>query len=434
MKKNNILVILSVLLFCFSLPVNAQDYNTGTLIPVDTNASVTTESFKYDFIANSFVNEKGFSVINFSNIQNLTSEVKPVSINILLFDAESKNIGFLTYCSEKDVSTDYANYKLNANANTSYYINVVSRYFVNGKTPHDVRYVSVLDDNKYCHIGGYDKYAGLSIEEINNGVYNMTDNQKASELFSLLKNNLFMIISIVLFVGIGILFIEGLFLNTLHRKIYNTGSALAFIPIANTYLSVKLAFGSLIAKIYIIGFILSMFLGAFLPIVPAVIGGLGGISFLVVLIKLLTKNYDLFTGNVSNGNGSVPKKKDKTVIEETLPPPVPTVEEVIADNKEEALDLSYGNSSTSFMSQSNETQTEPVTSSSDLGGMFDAPNIASNNVQDGDKFEDINPPTQNASNENNFINFNMGNSSNVDKPDEQKNNKEGESELSKFFE
>ena len=44
MKKNNILVILSVLLFCFSLPVNAQDYNTGTLIPVDTNASVTTES------------------------------------------------------------------------------------------------------------------------------------------------------------------------------------------------------------------------------------------------------------------------------------------------------------------------------------------------------------------------------------------------------
>ena len=40
MKKNNILVILSVLLFCFSLPVNAQDYNTGTLIPVDTNASM----------------------------------------------------------------------------------------------------------------------------------------------------------------------------------------------------------------------------------------------------------------------------------------------------------------------------------------------------------------------------------------------------------
>ena len=177
-----------------------------------------------------------------------------------------------------------------------------------------------------------------------------------------------------------------------------------------------------------------MFLGAFLPIVPAVIGGLGGISFLVVLIKLLTKNYDLFTGNVSNGNGSVPKKKDKTVVEETLPPPVPTVEEVIADNKEEALDLSYGNSSTSFMSQSNETQTEPVTSSSNLGGMFDAPNIASNNVQDGDKFEDINPPKTNDSNENNFINFNMGNSSNVDKPDEQKNNKEGESELSKFFE
>ena len=32
----------------------------------------------------------------------------PISIDILMFDSSQKNIGFITYCSEKDLDTDYS--------------------------------------------------------------------------------------------------------------------------------------------------------------------------------------------------------------------------------------------------------------------------------------------------------------------------------------
>ena len=441
MKKIKSLILLFILFVGIALPFNtyADVYKTGELIPLNTNASVTTDLFQYDFVVGSSINDKGNSQITFSNIKNFSSDKVPVSINILLFDSEQKNIGFLTYCSEKDVSTEYAGYKLNGNGNTSFYINIVSRYFVDNKTAADVKYVAVLDENKYCHIGGYDKYAGLTIDEINNGGLNMSEDAQLIQSLGFLKNHLFMIISIILFVGLGILFIEGLIINTLHRKMYSHGSILAFLPITNMYLCVKLAFGSTFAIMYIIGLLLSGLLAKFVPLLSVLVGGLGGLSFIVVIVKLVTKNYGLFTGLEDTKIEKKAVAKKEVVKEKEAPAPVvPTVEEVIAENKEEALDLSYSNGATAFMSQSNESSVSTNESASALGDMFSGTSTSNDintEVKDDSDFVDINPSndSSNESNENNFINFNSNNTEQSTANNSSDGNKEGESELSKFF-
>jgi len=437
MKRVCLFIVFVLFTFGIILPVNAETFETGALISTNTVATVTTETFKYDFIGVPVLNDKGLSTINFSNITNLTNSKVPVSINVLLFDSEKKNIGFLTYCSEKDISSDYSKFYLNAGASTSYYINVVSRYFVEGKTNNDVSYMAVLDDNKYCHIGGYSKYAGLTIEQINSGNYISTDDGvKFSR--NILENYLIMVLAIGLFIGIGVLFIFGLIINTLHRKIYNHGSAMSFLPITNVYLCVKVAFGSIVSKIYICVFLLSLVMASKLPIFSFIVSCFFGVSFLVVIFKLITKNYTLFIGEGNNTSSILKPTSNKKieVLEEQAPeqPVVPTVEQIIAENKEEALDLSFGNGNLNSNSSTDVVSSE---SSSELDDLFTGGSLTneSTNTTSSDDFIDINPPSDsNDSSGNSFINFNSNNIDDNTTNNNSNNNKDGESELSKFFE
>ena len=160
MKK---IVCFSIFLFfSFLLVVDASDYNTGDLISIDDVASVNTEKFYYRNFNYSLDNNY---VIKFEGIKNNTYSKIPVSVNILLFDANKKNIGFLTYCSDKDYSSDYNGFHLLGNQESSYVINVSPKYLF-GNDPANVSYFSILDENKYCQIGGYDKYKGKTIEQI----------------------------------------------------------------------------------------------------------------------------------------------------------------------------------------------------------------------------------------------------------------------------
>ena len=169
MKKIKIL-LLGICIFLISSNVCAEEYKTNTLIPVDTKATVGTDKFDYkNFVYDSNVDAKGNANLKFESIQNNTLSKIAVSINVLLFDENQKNIGFLTYCTDKDVSSEYAGFKVTANQVVPFNITVTNRYFVRGKLPKDVKYIAVRDENKYCQIGGYDNYAGLTIEEIVNG-------------------------------------------------------------------------------------------------------------------------------------------------------------------------------------------------------------------------------------------------------------------------
>ncbi len=170
MKKVIIGCFLILYIFCSVTMVSAINYDTYVLIPADTSATVRTDVFHYnDFIYHSTPNEKGNCSVEFQSIQNVTNFKKPVSINLLLFDANRLNIGFLTYCTDKDVSSDYNGFKLAEGQSTPFTINVTARYFIEGKPPSDVRYVAVMDENEYCQIGGYSKYQGLTVQEIYGG-------------------------------------------------------------------------------------------------------------------------------------------------------------------------------------------------------------------------------------------------------------------------
>ena len=186
MKK----LILFLVLLLFPVIVYAEEYDVQKLIPVDTVASVKTEKFNYNnFIYNSSVDEKGNSLITFESIENNTVSKVPISINILLFDVNQKNIGYLTYCTDKDLDSSYSGYKLSGKGSSSFSIRVVSKYFVEGKSTKDVKYISVFDENKYCQIGGYDNYKDLTLDEIVNGVGVKKDENEITKFINELKEN-----------------------------------------------------------------------------------------------------------------------------------------------------------------------------------------------------------------------------------------------------
>lgn len=152
--------------------VQAIQYKTAEIFPANEPTSVFSETFDYTNF--SFVPAKAgskYGTVNFESITNKTEKSIPVSINLLMFNSSKKNIGYITYCSTKDISSDYSQMKIKANATTPFSITVSDTYFAGGYSAKDIAYFAVLDDNKYCQIGGYDKYKGMTIEEISNMNY-----------------------------------------------------------------------------------------------------------------------------------------------------------------------------------------------------------------------------------------------------------------------
>ena len=186
---------------------------------------------------------------------------------------------------------------------TPFYVKVSSKKNISkDKKLEDVAYIAVLDDNKDCSRDGMEnKYTGLTIEEIVDGqvstkVEKLLDFDFLKKLgkldFSGLKTGLIIFAVIILIIYI----IQAKILNALHMRMYNKTTALVYIPIANLYVAVKLSFGPAIAKIYIICYLLSSVLGFFVPLISlltSLFSFVGGVSFIIVIIKLITKKYDM---------------------------------------------------------------------------------------------------------------------------------------------
>ena len=216
MKK---IVFIYFLLHIIFLPVFAQEYDVLEYIPVDRLATVHTDKFIYnDFTFSSAVNEEGNHLLKFDSIHNNKRSRTAVSINLLIFDQNHKNIGFLSYCSDKDMKSDYSGFKLLGEKSESFQIIINSNYFVSGKNMMDAEYVAVLDENKYCRIENNNKYEGLTLEEITSG----SETKESS--FSSFINNIFadtmllmtiLIIILVLIVLAGLGFLFNIFSDTI---------------------------------------------------------------------------------------------------------------------------------------------------------------------------------------------------------------------------
>lgn len=299
---NKFLMILLVLSTLFvGIDVYAGDYSIKELIPVEDEANVFSKTFNYTgvkFEADSSGRANG--VLRFNSIVNNTSSKKTPSFNILLFDGTKKNIGFITYCGEKDYGSDNTMFYIPGKDAKPFSINVTSRYFGGNEMdyegivhePGEILYYSFFSDNSYCQIGGYTKYIGLTLEEITGGEVNFDneDIDKKLKLNELILYLPYFLIGLVALIGYGLL------LNSLYKRMHARTSVLSYIPMTNLYIAVKLAFGKKVAWIFYILCIISLIIvyNTSSMTFACCLAGLVILATLIDIVKLVSGKYDLF--------------------------------------------------------------------------------------------------------------------------------------------
>ncbi len=296
------IAILFISLFLMVVPVKAlNEVNIDVLLPVNTSNNAVAETFSYDGVYyNTSLDGSGRSTISIGTVRNLTDKKMPLSISIGLFDKDKKNIGVVNYCSTHDMGTDYTYKELRKNETSPLSIKVkTDEHIADKKKIEDVAYFAIFDDNKYCKVGGKDNYVGLTIEQITGGeVANKVEKfldlefLRELEIPDFIKNhrNFWMVVGVILLIFL----IQADLLNSLHRKMFNKNAGIAYLPIANFYLAVKLTFGPIVAKIYIALMFVSVFLYSTMPILSFIVLFVTAISYFVDLVKLFTKQYNMF--------------------------------------------------------------------------------------------------------------------------------------------
>ena len=303
MKKVLSFLLIAVILV-FGYRVYAIDYKVDVLIPINDTATVDTKSFTYkDISYTSVVEGKQYGRFNFANVTNKTAKSLPLSINILLFDNNKKNIGYLTYCSEKDYESDYSQFELKSNSESALYINVSNKYLVENKSSSDIAYYAVHGDNSYCQIGGYSNYKGLTIEEISsfNDTNLPTRRQSILDFVTSVDfTSLIKFFAIIMVYNV----ITGYFLNALYKRKETNVSPLSYFPIGNNYISVKLAFGDLLAKCYLFILFISivLYIISIARFLLYILLFITFAAFIVDIIKLITKKYDILIFNPKTSN------------------------------------------------------------------------------------------------------------------------------------
>lgn len=405
--KRVLKILLFIYIFIVGFNVNAETYDVKQLIPVNTNATVETELFKYDgMVYDSSLDSKGYSHLKFSGITNLSTKKEYVSINVLLYDENQVNIGFLTYCTEQDLSSDNNRRKIASNETISFDITVSKRYFPldNDKEngPSKVKYISVLDANEYCRVGGYNKYLGKKHDEIIGSNINIKDDPN-NQLYIFLQQDGMKTIVLSLIICLVLLFIQGIILNILHSKMFIDSTLLAYIPLGNNYVAVKCAFGPKIAKIFVIILIASIPLSfVFIGLILAgICSFVSGIAFLLVLVKIITKKYDLFyyDPELKSYNDSLKIEKSTPVTENNTSNNNEESLENDGSANDQVVDLNFGDDGFSYSDSAPD------------------PNV----LNDNDSFE---------------LPVSGGASSGVSGPENtntNNNNQDGESDLTKFF-
>lgn len=312
MKKVLLIIYTLVLSFLVITNVNALESELN-LVGIGETTSFSTDNFDYSNI--SFVSvvdsTNNYGAFNIETVTNKSNKTLPISIDILLFDKNKKNIGYLTYCTDRDYSSSYAQYKLKPNTSSAIAIMVSKKYFIDNVTSADLGYYAVYDDNIYCHVGGYTKYKGLTLEEIKNGNV-VVDKDKQSFDYMKYFNKINFSAIIGMLIGLLVSYIiVGIILNALNKRMNAESSVLAFLPIGNNYIAVKLAFGAIIGKWYILLYVLSIVLYALsIGFVMVILSFVSSVALIIDIVKLITKKYDLLIFDPSVNNNNIAEKVD----------------------------------------------------------------------------------------------------------------------------
>jgi len=357
MKKIYILITLLLCLFSFSNVYAEEEVentektkinrHTMELIPIDEVATVETNIFMYNnfkYIVE--IPNETYAMLEFDSVTNKTKSEKPLSVSVLLFNEEKKNIGYVAYCSTKDLTGDYAQLKVNPKASSSLTIKVDRHYFTKNYTRSDVKYIAIKDDNDICFVGDEDKYGDLTISQINKGKLSPDYNEDSiySYLDFIVNMGIYMFLFILMII-MSIYTYIAIIMNKLNKAMFDKKTKLAFIPFVRTIISMNLSFGRIIAVIHLLAFILSIvMLVQGNGILFYIVIFMSFVSFIVVLIKYYKNDYNLLFFDpfvVNDGKNPVYNWRKVKVTDQR--------------RAQQVLDLSYNNAAVEMM------QTEPPT-------------------------------------------------------------------------
>ena len=316
--KNIKLLLFSFLILIGSIvSVNAQDVSLVQTSSSLNTLSGTTNIFEHYSYNNTQIYRTGEELYFYSNVINNAKKTRPICLEVLLFDKDEKNIGIFNYSSEKDYETQYASKRLQSGESISFNYKIIDKYLADKENNKlsDVYYFSIINENEYCKVGGYSNYSGQKFNEIISSKNEVTEGTKFDSIVSFInkyipihKVNVGFGISIVIVIVVLIAFIAiwvlyGKFLNKLHNAMYKTTTALAYVPIANNYLCVKMAFGKIIGLSYLGVVLLGSLIGLIGFGFISIIANLALIvAFVLDIVKLVTSKYDLCYLDTSKNN------------------------------------------------------------------------------------------------------------------------------------
>ncbi len=281
--------------------VHAEDeylfnYKEMELIPIDEVASVDTKAYEYiKFHYEKNVSRQTYALLRFELVRNKSVDEKPLAVDVLLFDQNKKNIGFVAYCTTKDLVGDQAQLTFSSGAASVLDIIIDEEYFIENYTKNDVYYIAILDGNDNCYVGNSNKYGGLTIEEISQGMVSPDWHEnEILNIFSFILNvGIYTFLAIV-FVVIVLFVLYSALLNSLNKSMFGKKSSICYFPILNFAQSVNLSFGRILAFFYFNFLLYSVYSVYFnsewlflnITIVFTIV------SFLINVFKFFTGKYD----------------------------------------------------------------------------------------------------------------------------------------------
>ena len=332
MKKKYIFIALLLYIFTCVNVYAGELVNKNTLVPANEPFNINTENFDYRNIKYypNVVDSK-YGAIDIDSIHNKTDKSKPISFNIMLFNKNKDFIGYVSYCSIKELDSKFAQTYLKPDAREAVTIPVDLKYLSAKYDKEDVAYLLFANDNIKCKITDKSIYAGLSLYGIETGKPSPKYDKDS------LENRVNRVINIglpkflLIFLVIAAIYTTILMvINALYNRMYNKSSYLAWVPIFNSVASMRVAFGSIIAVLYLVLLLVGLYSFIVLNKMPILLISciLMVLSFMLNVVKLITGQYTLMYLDFAPPNsGGKPMVKKKTGEVEVSTEPVTLIQE-----------------------------------------------------------------------------------------------------------
>ena len=297
MKKRYFVFIVFLFFFAITNVYAGDKYDVKTLISIKTTADVSTDIYNYRNIKYvDKVEDKKYGMFEIDSITNNSKIERPYAINIFLFNKKQKNIGYVSYCSSKDLEGDYAQLMLGSKAKSYFTVPIDKKYFGKGYDRSDLAYFAIDENNGECVVGNVDKYLGLTLYDISQGDVSPKYNENSfmNKIYGIVNKGLFnflfdLLVLVSIYTSISML------TGYLHKLMYNKFSLLSWVPLLHFIASMRVSFGRIIAFLYfvlmLIGGIALVF-DFYLILLGCVL--LMFVSIIINIFKVVTGYYKLF--------------------------------------------------------------------------------------------------------------------------------------------